>query len=182
MAKWDSDKIFSVSAFVISVATLVTLMYQSKIMREHEENSSFPKLELWNNNNDSRYQLYLVNTGLGPAIIEDIKVVYKDSIYDMDPARFARNYIDSMDVKYPLGTSTISKGKIIQPGGELFPINIRMDSIHLHPLVKPFNQNEFKVVIKYSSVYRQMWKLDGLRSIPKLIDEDPVVIEEMLNF
>ena len=42
--KWNGEKSVSIAALVISVATLVSLMYQAKIMREHEIKSAFPKL------------------------------------------------------------------------------------------------------------------------------------------
>lgn len=181
MAKWDSDKIFSVSAFIISVATLATLVYQSQIMREHQEKTSFPKLELWNNNGDSLYQLELKNTGLGPAILESIKVVYNDSIYNLDPARFARYYKDSLDTRYPLGTSSLRTGRVIEPGVRVWPINIRTDSITQHPLANLFRTQQASVIIRYSSVYQQLWEIKGIGTTPVLLDEDPLIIDQLLG-
>lgn len=181
MSKWDSDKIFSVSAFIISVATLATLVYQSQIMREHQEKTSFPKLELWNNNTDSRFQLELKNTGLGPAIIEDIKVVFKDSTYNLDPASFARRYKDSLDSRYPLGTSSLRKGRVIEPGIRVWPINISDDSIQHHPIANLFRSQEAQVIIRYSSVYQQYWEIVGTGTAPTLLDEDPLVIDQLLG-
>ena len=181
MPKWDSDKIFSVSAFVISVATLVTLMYQSKIMREHQEKTSFPKLELWHNNGDTRYQLQLSNTGLGPAVLEEIKILYKDSIYDLDPASFAHLYKDTLVTRFPLGTSSLRPGRVIEPGVKVFPINIRYDSVALHPIANLFRSEEAMVMIKYSSVYQHLWQIKGTGTAPYLLDEDPVVIKQLLG-
>lgn len=179
--RWNSEKVLSLSALVISLATLVTLMYQSKIMREHEENSSFPKLELWNNNLDTKYQLELKNTGLGPGILEDIKIAYKDSIYDLDPRGFARLYLDTVKFPYSLGTSTLVKGRIVQPGEKIWPIQILKDSAYKHPLVEIFGSGEANVIINYSSVYRQHWQIEGIGSIPILQEEEPQVISKMLK-
>lgn len=181
MAKWDSDKIFSVSAFIISVATLATLVYQSQIMREHQEKTSFPKLELWNNNYDRKYQLELKNTGLGPAILESIQVIYKDSTYNMDPARFAYHYGDTLEGSYPLGTSTLKAGRVIEPGVKVWPINITYDSIRSHPIAHIFRSVEAEVVIRYSSVYEHQWELKGTGSTPVLIEKEPEVIKSLLG-
>ncbi|WP_422359487.1 hypothetical protein [Reichenbachiella sp.] len=181
MSKWDSDKIFSVSAFIISVATLATLVYQSQIMREHQEKTSFPKLELWNNNSDSRYQLELKNTGMGPAILEDIQVIFEDSIYQLDPASFARYFKDTLKTSYPLGTSSLRKGRVIEPGVRVWPINISYDSIKSHPIANVFRSEKAKVVIRYSSVYQHQWEIVGIGTVPNLLDEDPQIIDQLLG-
>ncbi|MEO9966692.1 MAG: hypothetical protein ABJF11_12925 [Reichenbachiella sp.] len=181
MSKWDSDKIFSVSAFLISVATLATLVYQSQIMREHQEKTSFPKLELWNNNSDTRYQLELKNTGMGPAILEEIKVVFNDSTYELDPAQFAHRYKDTLNALYPLGTSSLRKGRVIEPGVRAWPINISYDSIRNHPIANIFRSEEATVIIRYSSVYQHQWEIIGTGTAPTLLDEEPQVIKKLLG-
>lgn len=181
MSKWDSDKIFSVSAFVISLATLATLVYQSQIMREHQEKTSFPKLELWNNNSDTRYQLELKNTGLGPAVLEEIKVIFNDSIYNLDPASFAHFYKDSLRTRFPLGTSSLRKGRVIEPGVRVWPINISYDSIRKHPIANLFRSEEATVIIRYSSVYQHQWEIRGSGTAPTLVDEEPIVIKQLLG-
>lgn len=181
MAKWDSDKIFSVSAFVISVATLVTLMYQSKIMREHQEKTSFPKLELWHNIGDTRYQLELKNTGVGPAILESVQIVYEDSIYNMDPASFAKSYKDTIPTLLPLGTSSLRAGRVIEPGVNIWPINISTDSVRNHPITQLFWLEEATVVIRYSSVYEHQWEIKGTGTAPILLDQEPTVIQQLLG-
>lgn len=180
-SKWDSDKIFSVSAFIISVATLATLVYQSQIMREHQEKTSFPKLELWNNTLDSKYQLELKNTGLGPAILESIEVIFNDSTYHIDPATFAHLYKDTLDSRLPLGTSSLSPGRVIEPGVKVWPINIVSDSIKQHPIANLFKSENAKVVIRYSSVYQHQWEVAGTGVAPILLDEDPLVIKQLLG-
>lgn len=181
MSKWDSDKIFSVSAFIISVATLATLVYQSQIMREHQEKTSFPKLEIWNNNGDRHYQLELKNTGLGPAIFEEIKIIYNDSTYKMDPGQFASNYADTLSSRLPLSTTSLRPGRVIEPGIRVWPINITYDSIRKHPIANIFRREEAKLVIKYSSVYEHQWSLEGIGTVPVLTEEEPSVIRQLLD-
>lgn len=178
---WNSEKIVSTLALIISLVTLVTLMYQSKLMREHQEKSSFPKLETWSNTSNTRYQFEIKNTGLGPAIIEDIKIVYEDSTYDIGPRNFALAYLDSIP-GYKFSTTSITPGRIIEPGSKVWPINIQLDTlIWEHPIAKLFRSQKARVIIRYSSVYEKHWEIQGIGRVPVLLDNDPKVIEGLLG-
>lgn len=178
--KWSGDKLLGISALVISLATLISLVYQSRLMREHEMKSSFPKLELWHNNNSERFQLVLMNTGLGPAIIEDYYITYGDSIYQMDQQEFAHLYSDSIKV-VSFNSSSLRKGRIIQPGSEMNLVTLRLDSLKNHPLKTVFRTGEAELTLRYSSVYQQMWEINGVADIPTLLRDNPIVITRMME-
>ena len=177
--KWSGDKLLGISALIISFATLISLIYQSRITREHEMKSAFPKLELWHNNNADKFELVLLNTGLGPAIIEDCYIIYKNDILQMDHQEFANRYADSLP-KVGYGTTSLTRGRVIQPGSELKLIRLSLDSLSYHPLHEVF---KFKstLAIKYSSVYDQMWEIEGVGDIPKLLNEEAKVYSQMLE-
>lgn len=182
--KWSGDKLVGISALVISLATLFTLIYQSRIMREHEMKSSFPKLELWHSNSADHFKLLLMNTGLGPAVIEDYHITYRGQVYEMDHVDFAHSYSDSLksdSVKISFSTSSLRKGRIIQPGDELYLISLRLDSTSSHPLKPVFKNREAELTIKYSSVYHQLWEINGVADIPKLRSEKAEVINGMME-
>lgn len=179
--KWNSDKIMSMSALFVSMAMLASMVYQAKIMREHEENSSFPKLELWNNNNSTSYKLVLINTGLGPAIIESVQVAFEDSTYYMDHAQFIYHYIDSLENSIPFRYANLMEGQIIQPGEKIELLTCNKDSSRNNVAVDLFYFNKAKMLINYSSVYKQHWRLNGLGSIPQILTEEPKVIDQLLG-
>lgn len=178
--KWSGDKLLGISALIISFATLISLIYQSRISREHEMKSAFPKLELWHNNSAEKFEWVLLNTGLGPGIIEDYYVVYEDSILQMDLQGFAHGYSDSLTNAIKIGTTSLTKGRIIQPGQELSLIRLGLDSVRNHPLLDALKYKA-SLTIKYSSVYDQMWLIEGVADIPKLIGEDAKVYQQMLE-
>ena len=178
--KWSGDKLVGISALVISLATLFTLIYQSRLMREHEMKSAFPKLELWHSNTSERFQLVLMNTGLGPAIIEDYYIMYADSLYQMDQQQFAHLSSDSIK-NVSFSSSSLRKGRIIQPGSEIKLISLKVDSVGNHPLKPLFIDNAADLTIKYSSVYHQMWEINGTADIPTLLGENPAVITRMME-
>ena len=182
--KWNSDKIMSLSAVVISLATLISLVYQARIMREHEMKSAFPKLELWNNWNRDSYELELINTGVGPAIIENVRVEYEDSIYNMDQANFTYFYLENIKgIKdQQFGHSNIMSGRIIQNGQRVKLIHTnRKDTISDDAVEELWRRGKAKIILKYSSVYEQHWVLEGTGEFPKRIDEKPKVIESFLG-
>lgn len=177
--KWSGDKLLGVSALIVSLATLFALVYQARIMREHEMKSAFPKLELWNNNSSEKFELVLINTGLGPAIIEDYFMTYEDSVYQMDQQEFAHHYSDSL-TKAAIGSSSMRKGRIIQPGSEISLLRLRLDSTRYHPLMEVF-QGGAELSLRYSSVYHQLWEINGVADIPELITDNPEVIDQMMG-
>lgn len=173
--KFNTEKVLGISAIFVSFATLIALIYQSRLMREHEESSALPKLELWNNDPDDAYLLVLVNKGVGPAIIENISISFDDSLYNMDQANFAALYLDSVrnDTKeFLYRYSNVYPGMIISAGSSVELLQVRKDSVkEENPLIKLFGGNKAKVILLYASVYQKVWKLDGLGQIPNLIPD-----------
>lgn len=91
---WNSDKIISLSAFVISIATLLALMYQirlsgeqNELVRKQQYASVLPYLaiQVGTNNGSELFRLTLKNNGVGPAFIDEIRVVYNSQTYVGDP-------------------------------------------------------------------------------------------------
>ena len=58
---WNADKILSISAFVVSIATLLTLLYQVQLaqnqvelVRVEQKASVLPYIEIWPQNQNSK--------------------------------------------------------------------------------------------------------------------------------
>jgi hypothetical protein len=181
--KWSGDKLLGISALVISLATLISLVYQARITREHEVKSSFPKLELWTSRNGKNFKLILVNTGLGPAILEDISVLYDDRLYQLDHVNFYRKFMDTVEnsaVHDRFSYSNISPGRVIPAGEEM---NLLDATRGIKTITDPFDSlfsSKARLIIKYSSVYEQMWEVE-MNGLSKIIDEEPKVIQSMLD-
>ena len=53
---WNADKVLSISAFVVSIATLLALLYQVRLaqnqvelVRKEQKASVLPYIEIWSN-------------------------------------------------------------------------------------------------------------------------------------
>lgn len=165
MKKWNSDHWISFVAIVASLGTLFTVVYQTNLYREQQYASVLPYLELWNSNSDDSYRLILVNNGIGPAFIDKVSIIYKDSTYQMDPAVFLANVIVLEDTINHVGHSNIGKGRLIPAGSKINLVQVTGNKENADKLRSWFTGNrnlrsEFpEIEIEYSSVYGEKWKI-----------------------
>ena len=193
---WNAEKIISLSAFVTSIATLLALMYQirlsgeqnelarrqQELVRKQQYASVLPYLEirLGTNNGDRLFELILLNNGVGPAFIEEIRTVYDGQVYSSDPAIFYRTVIVQKDYTI-VGTQNVNKGQIIPAGEEIAMLTAfanasspqdrdRLIKWFGHPTQEP---ELARVEVVYASVYGERWVIKGIGAIPEaLADEE----------
>src|SRR5689334_2775737 len=77
MAKFDSDKWLAISAMVVSIGTLAALSYQALLMRDAERASKLPYLYVQLQSSDTSNNIALANLGIGPALINDVRIRYQ---------------------------------------------------------------------------------------------------------
>ena len=193
---WNAEKIISLSAFVTSIATLLALMYQISLSGEQNElarkqqelvqkqqyASVLPYLELSirTNSGDRLFEFILVNNGVGPAFIEEIRTIYDGQIYPGGPPTFYRAVIVQKDYTI-VGTQNINKGQVIPAGEKIAMLTAFADassSKDRDRLIKwfgrPTQEPELaRVEVVYSSVYGERWVIKGMGAIPEsLVDEE----------
>jgi len=90
----DPQNIIAVGVTVISLCALIVSVFQTsllneerELLREYSRASVWPHLEITlgkshdkNDESISQLSLILTNSGVGPAIITDVKVTYNDTI------------------------------------------------------------------------------------------------------
>ena len=83
--KWNSERILSLSAMSISFITLIIFIYQTNLMNKQNYLSILPYLQVSTSNNSegNSYLLSIQNYGVGPAIIESVKMQYQGQEYDL---------------------------------------------------------------------------------------------------
>lgn len=185
---WNSEKIISLSAFIVSIATLLALMYQIRLSGEQNElarkqqyASVLPYLEIWTkyNSGNMLFSLTTVNNGVGPAFIDDVRIVYEGQAYPGDPWLFYQNEItltDSINVGY----SNLTAGRVIPAGEEIDLIfasasfSSEKDQSKLskwfgRPTEKPALA---RLEITYSSVYGERWVTKGIAAVPEPIPNE----------
>ena len=174
---WNSDKILSISAFVVSIATLLALLYQVKLAqnqvemaRKGQKASVLPYIEIWpQRQNPNSFSLSLVNNGIGPAFIDEISVLAGDKVYQGDPNSFYWNVIVQEDT-INFGYADVSPGRLVPAGEHVAMVETNISQKDADLLVKWFgSEGEATVVIKFSSVYGDQWITEGILSNPRLL-------------
>ena len=174
--KWDSDKIVSFSAILISLMTLVVFIYQTSIQREQQELSVLPYLSIYNSNIEGEgYSLVLENNGIGPAFIESVTTSYKDSIYNLDLPKFFFQKTSITDSIKNIQYSNIYKGLLI-PAGKSHKMISSMDRSNGLKIRNVIYSDEFKdtfdLKIIYRSIYNKKWRVSLQKPTPELFEDE----------
>src|SRR5438128_5672123 len=74
----DSDRLLGLSAMLVSIGSLIIIAYQATLMRQAQRASVLPYLYISLMANDQQgVTLNLTNSGIGPAMIDDVTIHYK---------------------------------------------------------------------------------------------------------
>lgn len=168
---WNSDKIVSISAILISLMTLVVSWYQTSIIRQQQRLSVLPYLSLGNQGTGSaRYKFMLKNDGIGPAFVEDVYINYRGKKYRMDLPVFLHKHIPEREKLNKISHSNISPGNMIPAGVQIdiFAVqNSQPNANKLITLLKKLRKEGLEMVIIYKSVYEERWKLSSQGRMPE---------------
>mgnify|MGYP006446753331 CR=1 FL=1 len=87
MKKINADRVVSISAIVVSVATVIMIFYQTNLMRQQQKSWVMPSLRIGygkEGSNPVKERIYVQNGGLGPAFIEDIMIIDSTGQHKVD--------------------------------------------------------------------------------------------------
>jgi len=115
--KWDTDRIVSLSAMVVGVGSLAIILYQTKLMREQQRASVMPYLMMAVQSNKDTTYLTLRNAGIGPAMLNDVRVRYKGNEFVGDPYDFFVQQRPEVVKTLPMGVDKLIPGRLV-PAGE----------------------------------------------------------------
>jgi hypothetical protein len=186
MAKLDADRWIAVSAMVVSIGTLVALSYQSLLMRESERASKLPYLYFsLVSNSQQGVEIVLYNSGIGPAIVDDVQVHYEDRDVAADPYDFFMG-LSEENRKSGAGVEKVQKGRLIAAGTAVPMLQFMPGpngwQVMLDPMLKLFDFADVPrewyshlapadlkhgvIEIEYSSVYGERWRIRSDRAVP----------------
>jgi len=168
-SKLNTDRIIGLSAMLISLLTLVIFVYQTNIIRIQSRLSVTPRIA-FNTSLDtpdsiSVFSYYIVNKGLGPAIIESIEIVYDEDRYKLDFQDFVKkvypnfndygNIIQNMSLESGV---TLSEKETLKFFTFKFKVS-KTESFFKYLNVKDDGELPFDIEIIYSSIYGEQWKV-----------------------
>lgn len=177
---WSSAKTVSLSAILISLFSLIALIYQTNLMRleqqltrEAELKSKMPYLMIANKNyGGPNYAIALFNKGLGPAIIDSFSIIVEDSVFQMDLATYFLEFIPGVADIDPLYYSNLVPGQLIPAGEELELITVDNSQQATNELLDLLeNSSDFDYRLIYRSVYDERWVLTGEQFFPVKLED-----------
>ncbi|AKA36369.1 hypothetical protein [Flagellimonas lutaonensis] len=173
---WSSDKLFGLTAMLISLVTLIIFVKQTNIMDKQTRLSVLPYLMIEQSTNSEAHtiQLSLANHGVGPAIIESRKIVYENKEYDQDFYTFMTESLPELDSIEPFNWSNVYRGMAIPSNGRVTMIAIgsNVEEFERFGMImgKLQRDKSFYYEIIYSSIYGDKWKLSSDSEVPEKLD------------
>src|SRR5215510_16049588 len=84
-AAWNTDRVVALSAMAVGLCTLFITLYQTYMTRQAQSASVLPYLVFAVNSNDAGAYITLRNDGVGPAMVEDLRIRYRGHEHLKDP-------------------------------------------------------------------------------------------------
>jgi hypothetical protein len=166
---WTGDKILSTLAFIISFCTFSVLVYQTNLIRKQQYAAVLPYLEIWPSRGEDYYRLSIVNNGIGPAFIEDIKTIADGKEHEIDPANFYYNYLQDRYL-VPMITATVKAGRVIPAGQSVEIFKISDSTNGATTFYNMLDSIKFDVKLTYTSVYEEKWVVKGIAQAPVALE------------
>ncbi|MBT8210860.1 MAG: hypothetical protein KJP14_10065 [Eudoraea sp.] len=175
---WNSERILSLSAMSISFITLVIFIYQTNLMSKQNYLSILPYLQLSTSNDseNNSFTLGIQNYGVGPAIIESVKLQFRGEEYDLrDYDHYLFNFLNAQDLALDslthVDNSTLNPGMAIPPNSnyQIFEVTTEQD---YKSFLKSFVllEEDLSWEIKYKSIQDEHWMIHKDSDGPEKLD------------
>lgn len=148
---------------------------QFKLQRLEQHKSVLPYLSLFNTSNSDFYSYTLANKGIGPALINEINITYKDSTYEDHDLRSFFNAVikkeDSIFSNYnDIGHSSISKGMLIPSSQTTRMITHDSEDRNKIKHLRDWFNRKVDIEIVFSSIYGEKWVINNHQNSPLKIE------------
>lgn len=184
--KINTDRVVSLSAMLIGLGSLFIIVYQTQILREQQRASALPYLMIAMTANGEQTYIAVRNSGVGPALIEDVVIHYQGREIKQDPYDF---YLDVRPESPSEGLSVdkLIPGRLISAGEWVLALGSEGDAAPamVAELLSLFELGEVpkswydavgvpvhgpdKAVVEvvYKSVYGERWHVRSDRVVPE---------------
>ena len=176
--KVSFEKASTLLVIIASLGSLFIIFRQTELMskqfelqRLEQHKSVLPYLTMFNTSNNQTYGYSISNKGIGPALIDEINIIYKDSVYKNHDLRdFFKVVITKNDTLFKdhndIGHSTLREGMLIPANESITTVYYsNQDRIRVRSLRKWFNE-KIEIEIIFSSIYGEQWQLKSNYSTP----------------
>jgi hypothetical protein len=169
---WNADKIVSFSAILISLATMAIYLYQTHLIQKQQHASVMPYLLIGtSSHNEKHFSFGVENNGLGPALIEEINVIFRGKKYkNCDLSDFFYGYNPQKDT-LNFSNGDISAGMLIPSGKTMINVEAYDKNSATKMKLYFWSERTLNVEIVYSSIYGEKWIVSTKDIRPKKIEE-----------
>ena len=180
--KISFEKASTLLVIIASLGSLFIIYRQTNLMakqfelqRLEQHKSVLPYLSLFKTSRGDFYGFSLANKGIGPTLINEINITYKDSTYeDHDLRTFFNAVIKKEDALFKeyndIGHSSISKGMLIPANQTSNMITHgKEDSEKIRHLRDWFNR-KIEIEIVFSSIYGEKWVINNHQNFPMKLE------------
>jgi len=161
MSSSFSNKAITFAAIFVSICALFVSIYQTRILSQQKDASVWPYLRFGHSYGQDYFYMTVENSGVGPAIIDDMKYIYNDSIFHQIDglADFIIQELeqDSITVDKGYSYSNIESSGTALKAGEnrkIFSIETKNKRFIDSLLSKSYQAS---IRIKYCSIYKTCW-------------------------
>lgn len=166
------DMLTSIAATLISLCALATTYWQTKINREWQQASVWPRLTFTVSNStdddtdSATYELHLGNVGIGPALIQKAAVRYRGQELTSSDGRsrmrvFLNQIIDEHKVRSERKVQTsqgeLKPGMVVAADKRTVMLMVSGDRRYWDAIRTSLPQLE--ITVEYSSVYGETWEV-----------------------
>jgi hypothetical protein len=148
----NADRVVSLSAMIVGLGSLFIIVYQTALLREQQTASALPYLMIGLQSNPDRSYVFTRNTGVGPALIEDVVLHYRGQEIRQDPYDFYLAVRPEGSGDHGLSVDKLIPGRLV-PAGEWV---MMLGS-------EGANARE----VTYQSVYGERWRVTSDSVVPK---------------
>ena len=178
--QWNSERILSISAMLISFITLVIFIYQTNLMSRQNYLSILPYLALSISNSPgtNQFSLAIENHGVGPAIIESVIIRHNGEKHDLadyknEVLTFLRAVAPQLDSINVVSYSTLDKGMAIPVGMSYNIIKVDQSESDYNLLNNTLNAllaEGLYFEITYRSIQNERWRITNDTEGPEKLD------------
>ena len=153
-----------IAAILLSCGALVVSVFQTRILREQQGATVWPRLSVGQDHVDDTFLYRLNNDGVGPAIVREVHFSVHGRSYDQVSALMYREVLEAMaDTSFAAGkfSTTISPGAVLRPGEQVDLFQTLRSAVLADRLSALVTDSSYHARILYSDVYGTCWLVDN---------------------
>ncbi len=165
---FNVELLLGISAILLSLAALVVSVFQTnlareqtRIARQQQHASVWPHVQVRYGQNQDEFTWYLLNNGVGPAIIQSIGLVHQGKSYPSHYAFIAgliRQSELQEQAKTTLDVQEIHPGFVLKADGELLLARTKGSLAVANALRQIIEDSSYRFQIRYQDVYGNCWQ------------------------